>query len=189
MESHFISPAAFDILLRDPFDNADFEAFVAERERTFRAAIEHLLVKARLDLPPPLRELDAHIEAVELALRALISRTLDDDSVQLPPHVLKKVDDRVHAAMRKNPGLDAGYCATLAGKLEYADLRELQDTLTNKALSPLFEAQFANKELLAKRFDQLAELRNGIRHSRQVDEVTRMEGEASVFWFEQVLAI
>jgi len=32
--------------------------------------------------------------------------------------------------------------------------------------------------MLSKRFDQLAELRNGIRRSRTVDEVTRKEGEA-----------
>jgi hypothetical protein len=52
---------------------------------------------------------------------------------------------------------------------------------------PCFQARFANKEVLAKRFDQLAELRNGIRHSRIVDEVTRKEGEAAVLWFEQVV--
>ncbi len=188
LESHFISPAAFDILVRNPFEAADFEAFVAERERTFREAIENLLVKERLDLSPPLRELDAQIEAIELALRALICNALAGDSAQLPPHVLRRVDDRVQAALRKNHGLEADRYETLDGKLEYADLRELQDTLTNRALTPLLEGRFANKELLVKRFDQLAELRNGIRHSRQVDDVARMEGEAAVLWFNQVLA-
>jgi hypothetical protein len=71
--------------------------------------------------------------------------------------------------------------------LEYADLRELQDAILNKALWPFFQARFSNKETLAKRFDQLAELRNGIRHSRTVDNLTRKEGEAAVFWFQQVL--
>ena len=56
LESHLISPAAFDILLRTPFTVADFEAFVSERQRTIQDAIEDLLVKARLDLPPRLRE-------------------------------------------------------------------------------------------------------------------------------------
>jgi len=57
LESHLISPAAFDILLRDPFTLDDFEAFLAERQRTVQDAIEDLLVKERLDLPPQLREL------------------------------------------------------------------------------------------------------------------------------------
>ena len=50
LESHFISPAAFDILLRQPFEMEDFEAFIAERQRTLKEAIEDLLIKERLDL-------------------------------------------------------------------------------------------------------------------------------------------
>ena len=53
----------------------------------------------------------------------------------------------------------------------------------------MFQAQFPNVELVVKRFDQLAELRNGIRHSRTVDEVTRKEGEAALLWFQQVLSV
>ena len=45
----------------------------------------------------------------------------------------------------------------------------------------------ANKEALCKRFDQLAELRNGIHHSRTVAEVTRKDGDAALLWFQQVL--
>ena len=58
----------------------------------------------------------------------------------------------------------------------------------SKALWPNFAPRFVNKEMLNVKFGQLAELRNGIRHSRTVDEVTRKEGEASLLWFEQVLA-
>ena len=36
-------------------------------------------------------------------------------------------------------------------------------------------------------FDQLAELRNGIRHSRAVTDITRKEGEAAILWFNQLL--
>src|SRR5690606_20752460 len=58
LASHFISPIALDILLRKPFTGPDFEAFIAERQRTIQDAIESLLVKERLDLPLPLRDLD-----------------------------------------------------------------------------------------------------------------------------------
>lgn len=188
LETHFISPAAFSILLRDPFTPADFEAFLAERQRTFQEAIEDLLVKERLDLAPQLRDLDVQIERIELALRAHIHEALAGDAAALPPHVLQKIETRVQAAAKRNPALDAEHIEVLNGKLEYADLRELQDTVTSKALKAVFDGQLGNKELLVKRFDQLAELRNGIRHSRTVDEVTRMEGEAAVRWFEQILA-
>jgi hypothetical protein len=187
-ESHFISPVAFDTLLRNPFTQADYEAFLTERERTLREAIEDLLVKERLDLPPQLRELDAQVEAIELSLRRLIDEAVGGDEARMPPHVMEKIQGRrLRVAAKKTPTLEARY-VTLAGKLEYADLRELQDTIASKALAPTFEGRFPNKEMLVKHFDQLAELRNGIRHSRTVDEVTRKEGEAAILWFKRVLA-
>ena len=187
LESHFIFPAAFNILLRNPFGPDDFEAFLVERQRTLQDAIESLLVKERLDLPPQLRELDAKVETVELGLRRTIDKILGGDLAKLPPHVLQKIEDRLQTSAKKNAALDLDYYQTLSGKLEYADLRELQDTITSKALWSVFEERFTNKEMLIKRFDQLAELRNGIRHSRTVDEVTRKEGEAALLWFQQVL--
>ena len=186
LESHFVSPAAFAILLRKPFTKNDLQAFLAERQRTLQDAIEDLLVKERLDLPPRLRELDARIEDVELALRSCIDAALDGDPTQLPSHVLQKIEERLQTAAKKNAALDSDRYESLAGKLEYADLRELQDTIANTLLWHRFEGRFASKATLGKRFGQLADLRNGIRHSRSVDEVTYKEGEASILWFEQV---
>ena len=187
LESHFVSPIAFEILLRDPFTSLDYEDFLTERQRTLQEAIQDLLIKERLDLSPQLRELDARVEAIELELRRLIDKTLGGDSTKLPSHVLQKIDERIRAAFKKNAALDASHHTTLEGKIEYADLRELQDTVTSKALTPLLQSRFPSKEVLVKRFDQLAELRNGIRHSRTVDEVTRKEGEAALLWFERVV--
>ncbi|MCA9124034.1 MAG: DUF262 domain-containing protein [Planctomycetaceae bacterium] len=188
LESHFISPAAFDILLRDPFSSDDFEAFVTERQRTLQDAIENLLIKERLDLPPQLRELDAAIEEIELALRGLVDKGLDSDASHLPPHVAQKVDGRVKAALKKNASLEAEKYETLTGELEFFDLREIQDTLTAKSTWAKFEQRFSSKESLNTKFDQLAELRNGIRHSRAVSSIVQKEGEAAIEWFRQVLA-
>jgi hypothetical protein len=188
LESHLISPAAFNILLRDPFTQHDFDEFLTERQRAILDAIEDLLIKERLDLAPQLRELDTQIEDTELRLREVIRDGLSGDLGRVPPHVREKVTQRMDAAMRKSPAPDSGHHATLAAHLEYFDLRELQDTITNKTLWPGFEARFGTKEALAGRFAQLAELRNGIRHSRTVDDVTRKDGEAALLWFGQILA-
>lgn len=187
LESHFISPAAFYILLRDPFGPDDFEAFIAERQRTLQDAIENLLIKERLDLPPQLRELDAATEQVELSVRQTVETSLRSDASQVPQHVLQKVDERITRAAKKSAALDTDRYQTLAGKLEYFDLRELQETIISKTLWPQFEPRFANKEALVTKFDQLAELRNGIRHSRAVSEIVRKEGEAAILWFTHVL--
>jgi hypothetical protein len=187
LESHFISPAGLAILLRDPFTPDDYDAFISERQRTIQDAIENLLIKERLDLEPHLRELDGKVESVELRLRALIHKKLGEDPSQLPPHVAQNINERISRALKKNASMDVGRYSTVAGMLEYFDLREIQDTIVAKSLWSRFEPAFTNKESLAAKFDQLAELRNGIRHSRSVSEVTRMEGEASILWFNQVL--
>ena len=187
LESHFISPAALAILLRDPFTPEDFEAFIAERQRTLQDAIETLLIKERLDLPQILREIDANIEDIELELRRILSSSLKKNISALPQHVLQKIDERIQRAAKKNAALDLDFYKTLEGKLEYCDLRELQDAIMSKAAWPNFQPRFLNKESLTWKFGQLAELRNSIRHSRTVDEVTRKEGEAALIWFKKVL--
>ncbi len=187
LESHFISHIAFDILCRNPFTPQDYDDFLAERQRTLQEAIENLLIKERLDLSPQLRELDERVEQVELGLRQTVTHALGDDASKLPSHVQQKIDERLQVSAKKNPAMDLDYSQTLAGKLEYCDLRELQDTITNKLLWPMFEKRFASKDLLANRFNQLAQLRNGLRHSRSVDEISRKDGEAAILWFEQVL--
>lgn len=187
LETHLISNRALEILLRKPFGPDDFEEFLDERQRTIRAAIEDLLIKGRLDLAPPLRELDERIERTELSLRALVAERLHGDTNLVPSHVLQRVKKRLTTAARRNPTLDSSRYATLEGMLEYADLREVQDTIQSKSNWHLFIDVFPTKEQLQVRFQQLAELRNTIRHSRAVDEVTRMDGEASLHWFRQVL--
>jgi hypothetical protein len=187
LDSHFISSAAFAILLRRPFTVADFEDFISERQRTLQQAIEDLLVKERLDLPPRLRELDARVEVVELALRRLVADALDDDPTLLPTQVQVRTNERLQAAARRNPAVDLDSGATLRGRLEYADLRELEDTIKVGALWNRFESLFGARGTLEMRFTQLAELRNGIRHSRTVGDVVRKDGEASLLWFEEVL--
>ena len=187
LESHFISPTAFDILLKDPFTTDDLDLFLTERQRTIQDAIEDLLVKSRLDLSPRLREVDAQIEEVELTLRQFIANTLQDDPSSLPSHVQAKVKERLQVALRTNPALDLMAYETVTGQLEYADLRELQDTIVNKTLWPQFSDRFGSKESVAMRFFQLSELRNSIRHSRRVDDFTRKDGEAAILWFTGVL--
>lgn len=187
LTTHFISPAALSILLRKPFTAQDFEEFIAERQRTILQAIENLLIKERLDLTPDLRTFDEEVEKTELQLRECIVVTLDKDVSRLPAHVAQKLAEAIQRAARKNAAIDVENYQKLADKLEFADLRELQEIITSRVTWEHFEPRFANKDTLSTKFSQLAELRNGIRHSRTVDEITRKEGEAAILWFGQVL--
>jgi hypothetical protein len=187
MESHLISPIALEILLRNPFTASDFEDFISERQRTMQEAIENLLIKERLDLSPSLRELDERVEATELSLRKLILRVIEENAVSLPSHIMQKVDERIARASKKDASHDVEFYSKLEGKLEFFDLRELQEVIVNGALWSFFESRFRNKQTLATKFEQLAELRNSIRHSRGINDIARMEGEAALLWFGQLL--
>ena len=173
-----------------PLDNDDFDAFLTWR-------LEHLdeLLTERTGhtevavspVAPHLRALDVRIEEVELGLRELIRSQLSAERESLPSHVIAKVRERIESASRKQPAtarLDAG---DLSNQLQYCDLRELQDTITTKALWPLFAEVFVTKETLSMRFAQLAELRNAIRHTREVTGIVRNDGEAAIGWFKQAL--
>ena len=151
LESHFISPAAFDILMRPEFGPDDFEAFISERQRTIHAAIEELLIKQRLDLAPDLRRLDSEIEGIELSLRHLIADSIGEDWTIIPQHVQQNTAWRIKSAAKRNAAFDTDRYSTVAGQLEYADLRELQDTLTAKTLWSKFEVTFLQKEELNTR--------------------------------------
>lgn len=189
LEFHFISPQAFDILMRKPFTKADFEHFIKERERTLKDAIEDQLVKERLDTGPRLQALDARIESVEIELRNIVISVLKGQASQLPPHVLEKIGQRIRQISNNAPELNAKQRQSLSKKLEYCDLNDVRDILTNKSLWTVFQSRFTKKEELKRRFDQIVRLRNSIRHSRTSDEITRKDGEASIPWFEQVLGI
>ena len=187
LESHFISSTALSILLRNPFGPNDYEEFIAERQRTIFEAIDNLLIKERLDLSPALRELDREVEKTELCLRECIVTTLSNDAERLPPHITQKLGESIQKAAKKNAAIDVENYKELFSRLEYADLRDLQEIITNKATWEQFAPRFVNKETFNIKFDQLAELRNGIRHSRNVGAITRKEGEAAILWFQQVL--
>jgi hypothetical protein len=186
LETHFISPTAFDILVRNPFTPGDFERFISERHRTMVDAIEQLLVKERLDLSPTLRELDSAVERVELAIRGLVEQKVTEGGAAIPSHIEQFVNERIGRDVRKGL-VDENRMKALSFQLEYFDLRELQDVITAKALWPIFAGIFPTKEVVVSKFGQLAEVRNGLRHSRSVSDVVRKEGEAAILWFEDRL--
>lgn len=172
-----------------PLATDDFEAFLKWREQAPEEALSAVIGRrAGASRSPQRSSLDVQVEGVELELRRVIADTLASDARALPPHVSERINERIASARRRNPGMGNGHYDTLAGKLEFCDLRELQVVLTSRMLWTRFEARFGSKDMLNIRFSQLAELRNSLRHSRTVDEVTRKDGEAALIWFRQVLA-
>ncbi|MGA1824791.1 MAG: DUF262 domain-containing protein [bacterium] len=189
LATHFIYDKCFDILMRDPFTESDFDEFIGVRQKNIKDAIEGLLIKQRLDLSPKLRDLDKDIEDIELKIRDLIKNRLNDDITLLPQHLKQKADEKIARAAKKNPTFDSEQYKQLGYLLEYSDLQETKDVITAKSLWSKFEEIFNNKEALIQKYNQLSELRNCIRHSRSADDIVRKEGEASILWFKKALKI
>jgi hypothetical protein len=137
---------------------------------------------------PYVRDLDTQIEQVELAIRTLIATELDGDTALLPGHINQKLYTKINDARRKNPDA-APTLDSLDEQLKYSDFRDLQDIVTAKTLWMRFEPVFGTKEILNARCGQLAELRNTIRHSRPMNDITRKDGEAALRWFSQALPL
>lgn len=52
----------------------------------------------------------------------------------------------------------------------------------------MFEPTFGTAKMMNTWCGQLAELRNTIRHSRPLNDVTRKDGEAALIWSRQALS-
>jgi hypothetical protein len=173
------------------YEPSNYDQFLARRRDLIADRLNAFLGTdgadiARSNSDPYVRDLDTQIEQVELGIRNFIAAQLDSDTALLPRHISNKLHAKISDAARKNPAAAADPIA-LHALLRYSDLRELQDTVTAKTLWDRFEPAFGTKENFNMRCGQLAELRNTIRHSRPMNDVTRKDGEAALRWFRQVL--
>ena len=191
LSSHLISKKAVSILLRVPFLKVDFDDFLIERQETIKDAIESMLIKEKLDIPIALQTLNDHIEKIELKLRNLLVAKIGDnyDSYKsaTPGHVQEKVEKRIGGELRKKPGLSIDNFMNFSDRLKFFDLSEYNDTISSKINWPLFEDLFKTKEQLQIRFNQLSNLRNCIRHSREVTVIEKHDGEAAIAWFKEII--
>lgn len=191
LASHLISKKAVAVLLRDPFTKEDFEEFLSIRQGTIRNAIENMLIREKIGIQVALQALNESIEKVELQLRNVIISTLGNGSdaykLNTPSHIQEKVEKRIKNEISKKPGMTADNFEQFSDKLKFFDLFELYDFIVSKSNWPAFIQKFRNKEQLQNRFNQLSSLRNCIRHSREVTEIERLDGEAAIVWFNQIL--
>lgn len=169
----------------------NYDAFLARRRELLADRLNTFLGSHTGDAPlapidPQVRDLDQLVESVELKLRRLIANEAQANESSVPPHVDEKIRSRMADAVRKNPA-SVGKSPSLEEQLQYADFRDLQDIVTAKTLWTGFESTFGTKEVFNSRCAQLAELRNAIRHSRDLNDVTRKDGEAALLWFQQQL--
>lgn len=175
-----------------------YEQFLEKRRELLCKGINSFLSSYYEDskksgIPEDLEHYNVKIEQIELALRDLISNKLNnaaelDAYKELVPNHLKiKAEGRISAFLSKNPGEDKSQFSSLRRKLDFFDLQEYFDMVSSKVNWNLFEENFGSKGILQNRLNQLAELRNGIRHSRGATDIAIKDGEAAISWFSSIL--
>ena len=123
------------------------------------------------------------IESIELKLRELISSR----NVFINPKITEAIELRLKSASKNDPKLKDPSNVNMMQKLSFSDLRDLENIIITKANWPEFSEVFPNKGLLITRFDQLANLRNSIAHSRDISMPILFDGKAAITWFDEFL--
>lgn len=187
LATHYISEKATEILLRPNFGPDDFREFISEREKTLIQGIQQELIDQQISVSIPNRELDEAIESIELGLRMKIVAELGNETSAIPAHLVPKASERMNRMLKKDKTKIASDYESTSALLEFMDFRELEAIITGKKHWSGFEQVFGQKQILLKRFEQLSELRNSLRHSRTLDDVVKMEGEAAILWFKKLI--
>lgn len=189
LASHLISHKAVNILLHDPFTREDYYSFIEERERTIKAYIRNNIILENITLPGDLKELDEEIDALEKKLRHALAMTLGEDGYKeyVPPHTMDKVKKRIQDKLKKEPAFSHDDFRSVRKKLDFFDMQEYCDVIVSKPAWHLFEVQYKDKTQVLQKFNQLSDLRNGIRHSRDVSDITILEGRAAIIWLNDAL--
>ena len=123
------------------------------------------------------------IESIELKLRELISNR----NVFINPKITEAIENRLKSASKNNPKLRDTSNVSMMQKLSFADLRDLESIIIQKANWSEFSDTFPNKGVFTSRIDQLINLRNPIAHSREINMPVLLDGRAAIIWFNEFL--
>lgn len=137
---------------------------------------------------------DRHIEMIEIALRQLVLstfsiRSLKDFKRIIPSSIQDKISYAIEREEKKNPALVSSNRESPEYLIQFTDLQELQAVFTAKSNWEGVKQLFGTKENLTSEFNNLSGLRNTIRHSRLLDEITLLKGQAAIKWFMMQLSI
>lgn len=139
-----------------------------------------------------LSEENVEIERIEIELRKFIIDKLQINSLQdykqvVPQSLQDKIKETVGKEQKRNPALVNSKINDFEYHMQFLDLRDLETILISKNNWGNVADCFGTKENLGIEFNNLAGLRNPVRHSRKVDDISLLKGKAAIKWFKQQL--
>jgi hypothetical protein len=154
--------------------------------------------KAKETLNPDvdeISELDKKIDKIERELRRLIDDTLiketgkDGFESLLSGKAKEQIKRKIIQHVKKHPNRKYSDFKTLARAIQFCDIDDLKKTIVKPEYWQFFELRFQDKLKVEKYFDYLSELRNVIRHKRELTNLVVYKGKAAIEWLEMIINI
>lgn len=184
LESHLISRKAVEILLRENFTVDDYDEFIDEREKSIMKEIRKVignvsLLEENLTIDP-----NKVLNDLEKNLRDFLDTYFKDEfgdnywKAAIPSHIQELIKTNIQRDINQNPAIIA--INDPRKKLNYCDMSHYYPIIKNNW--NIFEEIFINNHNTEKHFSQVSEYRNPEKHLREMTEVTKKLGEASIEW-------
>jgi hypothetical protein len=178
-----------------------FEMFIKERAALIKEAAEQLCMGKQIttasifskntEISLERRELDEEVSKIELATRKLIVDRLPgihhNGITYVNNKIVESATNKYESFLRKNPGEIKEDPVSLRMILNYLTLSEYKDIIIGKSNWNFFQDVFETHGNVLNRYTQLGTMRNKLRHDNVLTKVERLDGEASIDWFNKCL--
>ena len=178
-----------------------YEMFIKERAALIKEAAEQLcagkqittasILSQNTEISLERRELDEEVSKIELATRKLIVDRLPgihhNGITYINNKIVESATNKYESFLRKNPGELKEDPISLRMILNYLTLSEYKDIIIGKSNWGFFQDVFETHGNVLNRYTQLGTMRDKLRHDNVLTKVERLDGEASIDWFNKCL--
>ncbi|MGY8923717.1 MAG: GmrSD restriction endonuclease domain-containing protein [Flavobacteriales bacterium] len=178
-----------------------YEMFIKERAALIKEAAEQLcagkqittasILSQNTEISLERRELDEEVSKIELATRKLIVDRLPgihhNGITYINNKIVESATNKYESFLRKNPGELKEDPVSLRMILNYLTLSEYKDIIIGKSNWSFFQDVFETHGNVLNRYTQLGTMRDKLRHDNVLTKVERLDGEASIDWFNKCL--
>jgi hypothetical protein len=144
-------------------------------------------------LKSEIKLVEEEVDVIEQKLRAVFVNTLETASgnknyqdiiTGKPKNDLRR---RIKQHVDLHPKESIGDYDLLEDAIDFADIEHIKLIILKDTNWQYFESIFKTKAATEKYFNQLSQLRHTLKHSRKMTELVKLEGMASLEWFNQVV--
>lgn len=162
------------------------------RSYTYPIAKYQIFLNSIKDFYPSEIDLDSELKFIENKLRSLILSRLEISNLKLfKQRVNGAILQAIESRITKEQFIEFHGTKSKMKSAEYwlsmSDLTELEKIISQKNNWSFFADDFGNKDTLQLEFKNICNLRNAIRHVRDLTEIVLLKGKASILWFKQQL--